>query len=363
MLKPIELTYVPLLGVRAAEMNALQELPASDKDDLVPLIMLRPWGGSHQFARTLERIEKAIGERGWIADFDHEYIHREMPPNDPAKKRVVFEEIRNLLNPDNDFENWVNFIEETDKAVPTLQIPDDISLLTAGQAVGLVGQGRGLVVRIRQKDFPNVAAIINVVKDVPVEQLLFVVDYEYVGREILTPVAALLSPLEKISMGLPGVSVVTAANSVPLDFSNIDGVGQQDIYERLFFNTIAKTQENIRMIYGDYGSARRVSQKGGPTFIPARIDFPQNDKWIFVRRPADTNYQIVAAQVTKLDEWDDELRLWGIQMIEKTLLGDTDGITSAQRVTGVRINIHLHRQLRYGEGVAALHDTEDDWED
>jgi hypothetical protein len=49
-------------------------------------------------------------------------------------------------------------------------------------------------------------------------------------------------------------------------------------------------------------------------------------------------------------------------MIEKTSLGDPYGITSANRATAVRINLHLYQQLHYYSDINML-DTDEDWED
>ena len=73
-------------------------------------------------------------------------------------------------------------------------------------------------------------------------------------------------------------------------------------------------------------------------------------------------YQEAAIEVMNSEYWDAELRLWGTQMIEKTSLGDQYGITSANRATAVRINLHLYQQLHYFDVLKSL-DTEEDWVD
>ncbi len=62
------------------------------------------------------------------------------------------------------------------------------------------------------------------------------------------------------------------------------------------------------------------------------------------------------------DYWNSEIRVWGTQMIEKTAIGDKFGITSANRATAVRINLHLHQQLHYFSVLSDIV-TEEDWED
>jgi hypothetical protein len=73
-------------------------------------------------------------------------------------------------------------------------------------------------------------------------------------------------------------------------------------------------------------------------------------------------YQLQASALIASRHWDSRLRLWGCQMIEKTAFGDESGITSPNRATAARINIHLHQQLWFGDA-EALYDTDEEWKD
>ena len=74
-------------------------------------------------------------------------------------------------------------------------------------------------------------------------------------------------------------------------------------------------------------------------------------------------YEDAANALIVSDEWDENLWIWGTQMIGRTALGDQHAIISPARSTAVRINIHLHRQTFYDAPPDELYDTEDDWED
>ncbi|WP_432807239.1 beta family protein [Leclercia adecarboxylata] len=73
-------------------------------------------------------------------------------------------------------------------------------------------------------------------------------------------------------------------------------------------------------------------------------------------------YKAAACEMINTDYWNGNLHLWGTQMIEKTCLGDPYGITSANRATAVRINLHLYQQLHYNDSLEDL-DTEEEWVD
>ncbi|GGF65852.1 hypothetical protein GCM10011332_19930 [Terasakiella brassicae] len=62
------------------------------------------------------------------------------------------------------------------------------------------------------------------------------------------------------------------------------------------------------------------------------------------------------------DYWNDDLRVWGTQIIEYTSKADSVGISNPAKATAVRLNIHMHQQLYY-DTPAKLVDTDEDWED
>ncbi len=122
--------YIPILAIRPAEMSALEELPQKDIDLILPIFPLKGWVGSNHLDNTLERIKKSISNRPWIADIDKFFSRSEtVLDNNGSYKRPVFEEVDNLLDSKNGYQNWFEFLQNIPEAVPTLQLEDLNELL------------------------------------------------------------------------------------------------------------------------------------------------------------------------------------------------------------------------------------------
>lgn len=353
-----EVPYVPILAIRPSEMNALQELPNSDKNAMLPLIALRPWVGAHKFENVLERIETAYGKRPWIADLDH---------NDASSDddRPVHKKLNQLRNPVDGFSNWCKFISETELAIPCLQIRDEVDDMDEKQINSLLELDRGLILRIRKQHFGSIQKRLNLLTNVPKNYLLIILDHGQIGSGSLCDAAGGIGLVNTVTKSLNDMFIAVASTSFRFDFVDIPS---QKIYERQFFNDVRANTKNAPLIYSDYGSARDERSSGGSP-PPPRIDYPLQEKWVFERRAEEgrisklEGYRSAAKALLKSSDWDANLRIWGTQMIERTALDDENAITSPARATSVRINIHLHRQLMYDKSSKAIYDTEDDWED
>ena len=66
--------YVPILSLKPAEMAAVEELFENEKDLILPIVELKRWANSNQISNSIKRVEKAFGNRFWIADLDAEFI-------------------------------------------------------------------------------------------------------------------------------------------------------------------------------------------------------------------------------------------------------------------------------------------------
>ncbi len=348
------------MAVRPSEMNALNELPNIDKKLMLPLIMIGPWVGSIKLQNTMDKIISVYPNLPWIADINPDY-----PPDDPNNRRDVHGEIDNLCVSDNGFRNWCAYVREIPQAIPCLQIGPNADSLELNQVTYLLGLDRGLVLRIRRQHFGAINILLETMVGIPPEQLLIVLDYGQIRNNLLNA-AECLEHVNSVTARLGNVSIVVAGTSFPYTF---DGLPQQEIVERNFFNVVQADTEDVSLIYGDYGSARAERLAGGGGVVFPRIDYPLNRMWIFERQELlngeerSDGYRRAAHETIHRNNWDGELKIWGTQMIESTALGDPHAITSPARATSARINIHLHRQTLYDAPAGAIYETEDDWED
>lgn len=368
--------YLPILAISTAEMSALEKLPEKDKDLILPIFPIKGWLGSYTLDKTISRIMSSLGERPWIADIDGDFVFENKKYQaTPDSQREVFKEVDRLLDPTNGYQNWVDYIEGLNKVIPVLQT-HDISEIDL-QIKKLSSLQRGLAVRfIIKKDSPD--KINNIVKALvvnKVEKLLIIIDLEDIKRSDVLQSAQYGLLVSKLSKLIPNAIFSTSASSFPFSFSG-SYRGELPIYERQLHTEVCKLCQDVRIIYSDRGSARANKAGGGGGLPPPRIDYPLRNDWRYVRKEftdmKDLDackkekhflYQEAAKVITNSDYWVADLRLWGVQMIEKTVaLRDEYCITSPNRATAVRINIHLYQQLHYSDRAIDL-STEEDWED
>lgn len=350
-----EVPYVPILLIRPGEMRALDELPDTTKDLLLPLIPLRPWVGAHHLSSALEKIAEAYGDRPTIVGVGEP---------EPYQDRPVFNELAALRDPNGGFANWRDFIaaDEHRNFIPLVQFSPDPANEVA-QLVAFHELGRGLVLHVPDFLFENLAGLIERVATNTGggQGVLFILDWRTVRGDHLFRAAIALQLIQNIRDQCPHATIALSASSFPTEF---DGVTAQDIFERRLFNEVIGAGAE-RVIYSDRGSARAEQMGGGGGLPYPRIDYPLMGQWLFFRNNLQNGavgYQAQARALAVSPHWNPDLRVWGTQMIERTISLDPSAITSPQRATAARINLHLHLQTFYGQPEMAL-ETEDDWDD
>jgi hypothetical protein len=366
--------YAPILALNPSEMTAIEQLPEKDKDKMLPMFPLKGWTTARYLKSSIERIEKSIGLRKFIADIDSNFLFMNktyIATNEYP--RVVHEEIHNLLKSENGYQNWFNYIQSIPSAIPTVQL-DDLTELEH-QITILASLNRGLVIRFMMKK--SSAELFNTVARTllgkNISQLLFIFDHEDVGRINILEGDKNAKLIESLHRLFPHAVFSISAASFPSSFAG-SYRGEVPIYERLLFNTAFKNcSSNIAMLYSDRGGARAASLSGGGAIPPPRIDYALKNDWRFIRKEFEDSsnialgekerlYQEAASEMITSDYWINGLQLWGVQMIERTSEGDEYGITSPNRATAVRINLHMYQQLHYDDVLEDL-DTDEDWLD
>lgn len=354
---PSSIPYLPLLELKPAEMLALQELPEKVKDGLFPSFRLKRWVTSDRLERSIERLTQAFGGRPAILELSgFEFVEA---------RRDVHDQLDRLRNPEDGYLNWANYFESQDLSqfVPSAQIGPPAAMLP--QLDRLARLGRGVSIRLTRDLFPALGAILGQVKQVDSEGggFLLILDLGIVrGSTVLQDAEWVASAATQARASLPKLRIAVAGSSFP---SNFVGLGEQDIHERSLFRQ-ASTRTEVALIYGDHGSARVESQMGGGGMPAPRIDYATANRWFFFRDDSGGDrlacYETQARNCMESDAWDSRLQLWGRQMIERTALGDENAVVTPARATAVRINLHLHQQLFFGDP-SGLYDTDESWSD
>lgn len=349
-----DVPYIPLLSIKPAEMSALEELPDPTKDLLFPSFFLRPWLAARQLDSALGRIEQAYPDRPYLiewAGYDGE----------PDNRRPVHDALDELREAHNGFENWCAFIADRENLVPVLQLADLAEL--PRQAERFAALGRGIAVRFPQETFGFTRPIMRRLREAigSRDDICVILDFARQDRFLLNRVAEAVGYIQGIRAEMPHAYIAPSATSFPDSFGAIN---DQEIFERSFFIGISLALPDASLIYSDRGSARAEALGGGGGEIPPRIDYAGPNQWSFFRSDGGDRpdaYQAQAQAAMDHPAWDEDLHIWGTQMIERTALGDAAAITSQARAAAARINIHLHRQTFFED--SDVYDTDEDWTD
>ena len=359
--------YAPILAIRPAEMTALEELTDKDKDSILPIIPLKGWSSSKKLENSILRIDKAFGERPWIADIDISFIEDNIDKKITGEyPREVFTQIEDLLNPADGYNNWYEYLKGYLHIIPTVQLGDLRQLEL--QIKKLNSLGRGLVIRFKLEkiSFEYCVHVLGTVQKSKLNNVFVIFDYGQINHEILTLAARVSSMVKNAHSLIPSNLFAISCSSFP-SFFHERGSGENSIYERQLYDLVSKSCDGVRMIYSDRASARANKIGGGRAPSP-RIDYPLKHEWHFIRKGLEDGereelYAKVAQSIMKQDYWEPNLRVWGTQIIELTSRGDEFGINSPMFATAVRINLHIHRQLHYDLPLGNVPDTDDDWLD
>jgi len=366
--------YIPILAIRPAEMSALEELPQKDIDLILPIFPLKGWVGSNHLDNTLERIKKSISNRPWIADIDKFFSRSEtVLDNNGSYKRPVFEEVDNLLDSKNGYQNWFEFLQNIPEAVPTLQLEDLNELLP--QLERLTELKRGLVANLDVSQLKtqsasrieNIETVLDVLQHASERSILIIFNLGKITTELLDVKDSILRLLEMAKSKVPNSKIAFSGSSFPDGFANQED-NENPILERQLYSYFLNYFDRDTLKYSDFGSARVSEAQGGGGPPVPRIDYPLKDDWRFIRRELygdldkEEIYSEIAKDMINKDYWNKSLNLWGTQLIYLTAASDDIGITSAAKATAARINIHLYNQLHYYTPIDEI-DSDEDWID
>lgn len=350
-----EVKYIPLLSVRPAELRAMKELPNKSKDAIFPYFTLRPWASALHLDSVLKKVEESYPRRPIIVDAGI------IDPTQ-AGNRPVHSELQSLRNPLDGYRNWFEFLEARQNFIPALQLshPDELSQ----QIELLASLGRGIAVRFPSELFGTAPEVVETIADFMAgEQICVILDFEQASRLLLNQTLSTVTAINNVVARVPTCSVCVSASSFPADFV---GRTEQDIYERRLFDEVRRHLPNLNLIYSDRGSARAERQTGGGGAPAPRVDLATMGQWGFFREvdveDRDQAYFDAAKRAIDSDFWDENLHVWGTQMVQRTAAEDNTAIVSPARSTAVRINIHLQQQL-YHDDPGAKYDTDEDWSD
>jgi hypothetical protein len=257
-----------------------------------------------------------------------------------------------------------------------LQISENIQQLPI-QLARLKAFERGVVIKLTTGDILNNQIIQTVINDDNNDDnYLFIFDFGGITKkdgslvnDLNTMINNETALFNQIAQGLTNYRIALSSTSFPHDFKNVNF---QDIFERQLYQRALDTDDNSwHLLYSDKASVRVAIPQGGGGIPYPRIDYPTSDLWYFQRAENNygevkaENYHLMALNTIRSNYWNNEMNIWGTQLIRETAANNTSGnmfIQSPAKATAARINIHLHQQLFYNNRQAIL-ETDDDWTD
>ncbi|MBA4046359.1 MAG: hypothetical protein C0471_18370 [Erythrobacter sp.] len=347
--------YYPTLCIRRAEMLAMEKLPPTEKQKMLPIVLLAPWLNSIKFDNTFERIEISIGNLPIIVDLDRFY-----QSESHNESRIYF---RSLLKGDGATDRWIELITQHDNYIPTVQTVDRSDECISQQINVFKELGRGTVFRFEIGAGVTPSILDKYRDEIDFGNTLFVIDGGWVDYNQVTE-----AKIEGFVNFITGLSddarIVVCCSNFPNDFSDLDNMAQVEISSRRFYSSIRERYGNYQIFYGDWASTKPRRYDGFGSKPLARIDFPLKDRWI-IARSKDEQWDFVdaALRITRLPEWASRPPVWGATLIDKAAKNEPGAITTGPQAIAARVNIHLFMQNNFSAEDVTLIPTDAPWED
>lgn len=355
-----KMLYVPVIKTGDAELRGLSNLNEKVKDSIFPIIELTRSRSSKKAVRgniyrRIDQLIQSFGNRPFIVDLT-------------SIQELINEQIEALLNSENGYKNWVDFVyrlqSQDIKILPTIIVSEDINdsneldKRLRVQVEKLAEKFEKVIYRFPISDLGYKNDLYAIHKTIDFRKnLICVLDSQFISQRKATVYSekALATIRNLNNLGVS--NIVLAATSFPntSDFDNDFDGKQQDVFsleEAKFFNLVQKglNASDVKLIYGDYASINpiRNDQRGGRGWIP-RIDFPTEDEVFYIRlRKGEGEYSEAYSKVAKRLIQDKRYSMikkrvgtcWGIEQIELAAEGLPPKLSPSFWIS-VRMNIHI----------------------
>ncbi|NBU69970.1 MAG: hypothetical protein EBS53_00750 [Bacteroidetes bacterium] len=368
-------SYIPAIKTTGAECKAYEKLPASVKDNILPLFELTKSrtsasNGLGDIRKNIEKIKSMMEGRPFILDTTKEF-GLENP------------EINSFSEIANGYKNWCSFLKEVvlpdlKDVVPCVQINLSSNLSfekwkreLQAQLNFLENNFNYLCLRINSEEFTS-ESVNFLLEDVTSllntpSKHIFIMDLKYLSNDSYTDkfsnTQIVIQNLSNQTNGFRNIAILGSSfpKSTPDTIS-----GEIELKEVKLFTAIEKQflGDKINLIYSDYCSIHPTRyQTGGAGFTP-RIDYPLNEQISFYKdrfkvkglkiKEISEAYQICAKSIVKKHLPKDALNISDVWGEEEILIAANEKPrgNSPSYWIAVRANIHIIRQYeRLGYGL------------
>jgi hypothetical protein len=363
--------YVPCIQCSEAEQIGYGELSDQDKDAILPIVELSQVRYETPFSDAVAAVSGMVGNRPFILDLSKDrappaFVAKANPDHGKIKKLQDAQDgynkaLTDLLSPLDGFSSWRALASKFPNSIPVIQFtePETQSKNILRQASLLSKAGfEKMAIRITQETsesiYPIIGQIIAVLESAA--QLLVVIDCGQ-GRQRIAERAefakvAVARVVEEIEPAqAPYLSAVCLCDS----YTNPPD-GTPKLYESLSWELWSQAGEKFAFLFGDYGTHHRLKKTN--TYMPgewrAQVVYPMDKKWLVYRHPnaQDAQGWIDGSNaVLKDPNCDKQNDCWGSDLVNQAAGGNIDAVSSARFWHGAKINMHIHRQIRYAQEV------------
>lgn len=363
--------YYPALLCGIGEHLGYRELSEDDKRQILPIFELSQRGSAPDLDTAISDIRESILQRPFLLDLCKEpapppYVSArpQSPVQDQQRvererqaQRSYNDTLANLLRPEDGFANWRRLVSDFPNCIPVIQHTDAANQARQilRQASILSENGQSVAIRINSETdaaiFEIISEIISILPSP--DRILIIVDCGQgrtnianragFARDALTEILNYIEIAER-----PLVRAVCMSNS----FTQPAHDGIRDDYEILDWRLWREARDVFPFMFGDYGAMYRIRRQN--TFVPpewrATVVYPLDDRWLIYRHP-NTNdpngWRDGSLLITQHGSYRPAPQVWGVNIIEQAARNDLDDISTARFWYAAKVNIHIHRQIRF----------------
>lgn len=362
--------YYPCLQCSEPEHIGYRELSDEDKDAILPIIELSQTKNEASFGDTIQAVKGLLASRPFILDLSKDRAPTAFVPKqnaDHAKIKKLQDaqdsynsELLALLSPVDGFAAWRTCVSAFPHAVPVLQFTDPAtqgkSILRQAAQLWKAGFER-LAIRVTQECsddiFPIIGQIIAFLDSA--DQLLLIVDCGQ-GRTQIAERAEFAKKAAARVVEELDASQVLSLSAVCLN-DTFPSQTETKVYESYSWELWREASTGFPFSYGDYAANRRIKKQ--TTYMPgdwkAQVVYALPEAWIVYRHAnaQDAQGWIDGSKAVMAHAcFDEGITCWGSSIMKSAAVGNLDASGSARFWHGAKINMHIHRQIRYARDVA-----------
>lgn len=370
--------YFPCLQCSDAEQIGYRYLDADDKAAILPIFEVSQIKNEAPFEDSVSAIAESAGDQLFLLDLSKDRAPPAFKPKDNADEQKIKRTqaaqdeynsaLMALLKADDGFAAWRGLVASFPNAIPMLQFTDpgtqSKNILRQAAQFNMAGWTH-MAIRITEGTSEDLFPVIGQITAVldSASQLLIVIDCGSGRQRIAERAEFAKKAIARIAKEMdPERAVELVAVCVAESFPSPNHTALKQ-YDSCSWDIWEQASETYPFLFGDYGAHRRL--KKPTTYMPgdwkAVVTYPLPKGWMVYRhqnsQDADgwiEGAKVIVAALKEDHAYEDEGSLpdcWGSTLIVMAESGTIDGVGSARFWHGAKINMHIHRQIRYAKEI------------